>query len=133
MAIGGSAAGPDAPLAGISIPSRRAKASRYISAERRQLNLAACTFPFAIISARSAGLSRSEVKRSIHSSGFVGEAYSAASPHTSGRLAQVDETTGQPRAMASNGGNPNPSMSDGNARQRDVLSSIASSSSDSAP
>ena len=47
------------------------------------------------------------------SSGSSASTYNAASPQTSGRLVLSETTTGVPLAIASNGGNPNPSAKDG--------------------
>ena len=49
----------------------------------------------------------------VISSIFEGSKYKAASPQTSGKDATFDTTTGQPQAMASNGGIPNPSYNEG--------------------
>jgi len=56
-----------------------------------------------------------------------GEAQSTPFPQISGRLARSLATTGHPRAIASNGGKPKPSVKEGNARHRQSSSRLASS------
>ena len=46
----------------------------------------------------------------------VAHRQATASPPTSTRLAALEEMTGQPRVIASNGGIPNPSILEGNTR-----------------
>ncbi len=73
------------------------------------------------------------MKRASQASGASGGANSAPSAQISGRLARSDDTTGQPSVMASSGGRPNPSVKEGNARQRQSCRSAAISPSVSRP
>ena len=59
--------------------------------------------------------------------------YIAASPHTSGSEASRDTMTGHPQDIASSGGNPKPSYSEGNRKQAAFSYSALNSPSDTKP
>ena len=68
--------------------------------------------------------------RSANSSPRVGSKYAAASAQTSRTAGTADAITGQPQAMASSGGMPKPSYSDGKTKQVACWYSALSSASD---
>src|SRR3989338_1522596 len=88
------------------------------SAHRCQLKLPACSNPLRFASLRHCSSSNPTLIKLLNVSISFGSHMAAASPATSGKEDEFEQTTGMPDAIASNTGKPNPSYNDGNTKRQ---------------
>src|SRR5262249_28598204 len=84
-------------------------ADKYCSAVRCQENSRARASPRSANSARNPRSVKTSYSLSARATSSRGSNCTPASPTTSGKELAFDDTTGTPQAIASSGGNPNPS------------------------